>query len=279
MKNLRGRNALLTGASRGLGVHLARALAREGVNLVLAARSVDALDKVREEVASLGVDAVSLPTDLTDTEQVRELAREAERRLGPVDILVNNAGVQLTRPFEDYPPERIELAVQVNLLAPMLVTRAVLPGMLSRGRGQVVNMSSLAGKIGLPLSAPYSATKAGLVMFTHSLRIELAGTPVGASVICPGFVAEDGMYARNAARAGSAPGLLKPTTPKKVTRAVIRAIRRDVAEQIVNPIPPRPLSVLRQIFPGSTPLLHRILGTTRFARNLAEAEADRDPGD
>ena len=176
MKNLRDRNAILTGASRGLGVHLARALAREGVNLVLAARSVDALDEVREEVNSLGVDAVSVPTDLTDTGQVRNLAQEAERRLGPVDILVNNAGVQLTRPFEDHPPESIELAVQVNLLAPMLLTRALLPGMLARGRGQVVNMSSLAGKIGLPLSALYSATKAGLVMFTHSLRTELAGT-------------------------------------------------------------------------------------------------------
>jgi len=279
MKELRDRNAILTGASRGLGVHLARALAREGVNLALAARSADALDEVRKEAVSLGVNAVSIPTDLAETEQVKALAEEAERRLGAVDILVNNAGVQLTSPFEDYRPERMELAVKVNLLAPMLLTRAVLPGMLARGRGQVVNMSSLAGKIGLPFSVAYSATKAGLVMFTHSLRVELADTPVGVSVVCPGFVAEDGMYARNAARAGSAPGLLKPTTPKKVTRAVIRAIRRDVAEQIVNPIPPRPLSVLRQIFPGSTPLLHRILGTTRFARNLAEAEADRDPGD
>lgn len=275
MNDLRGRNAILTGASRGLGIHLARALAGEGVNLVLVARSVDALDKVREEVVSLGVDAVSLPTDLVALGQVRELAQEAEDRLGPVDILVNNAGVQLTRPFQDYPPERIELAVKVNLLAPMLLTRAVLPGMLARGRGQVVNMSSLAGKIGLPSSAPYGATKAALIMFTHSLRTELAGTPVGASVICPGFVAADGMYARNAARAGPAPGLLKPITPKKVVRAVIRAIRRDVAEQIVNPIPPRPLSVLRQIFPGSTPFLHRMLGTTRFARGLAQA--DRNP--
>ena len=279
MKELRDRNAILTGASRGLGVHLARALAREGVNLALAARSADALDEVRKEAVSLGVNAVSIPTDLAETEQVKALAEEAERRLGAVDILVNNAGVQLTSPFEDYRPERMELAVKVNLLAPMLLTRAVLPGMLARGRGQVVNMSSLAGKIGLPFSVAYSATKAGLVMFTHSLRVELADTPVGVSVVCPGFVAEDGMYARNAARAGSASGLLKPTTPKKVTRAVIRAIRRDVAEQIVNPIPPRPLSVLRQIFPGSTPLLHRILGTTRFARNLAEAEADRDHED
>ena len=269
MKDLRDRNAILTGASRGLGTHLARALAREGVNLALAARSSDPLGEVRDEAESLGVRAVSIPTDLSEKREVENLAEAAERHLGPVDILVNNAGVQLSAPYEEYPPDGIERAVQVNLLAPLLLTRAVLPGMLQRGRGHVVNMSSLAGKIGLPYSAPYGATKAALVMFTHSLRMELASTPVGAFVVCPGFVTEDGMYARTRDRVGSAPTLLRPTTPRKVTRAVLRAIRRNVAEQLVNPIPPRPLSVLREIIPGSTPWLHRTLGSTRFARTLA----------
>jgi len=274
MEEIRNRNAILTGASRGLGAHLARALAREGVNLALAARDSDALEMVRDEAASLGVDAVSVPTDLAESGGVETLAEAAERRLGPVDILVNNAGVQVTAPYQEYPPEHIEQAVQVNLLAPMLLTRAVLPGMVSRGRGQVVNVSSLAGKIGLPLSAPYGATKAALVMFTHSLRAELSDTPVGVSVICPGFVAEDGMYARTRERVGSAPKLLRPTTPQKVIRAVLRAIRHDVAEQFVNPIPPRPLSVFREIIPGSTPWLHRILGTTRFAQTIARGDSD-----
>ncbi len=269
MEELRNRNAILTGASRGLGVHLARALAREGVNLALAARSSGALEEVRDEVIALGVDALSCRTDLTEKGEVENLADAAERRLGPIDILVNNAGVQLSAPFQDYPPERVERAVRVNLLAPMLLTRAVLPGMVRRGRGQVVNMSSLAGKIGLPFSAPYGATKAGLIMFTHCLRAELEDTGVGASVICPGFVAEDGMYARTREEVGPAPKLLSPTTPRRVTRAVLRAIRHDVAEQLVNPIPPRPLSVLREIIPGSTPWLHRTLGSTRFVRTLA----------
>jgi len=269
VKDLRDMNAIVTGASRGLGVHLARALAREGVNLALAARSSDALRGIRDEVEALGVHAAGIPTDLSVTGEVENLSKEAERLLGPVDILVNNAGVQLSAPYQEYPPDLVERAVQVNLLAPLLLTRALLPGMLQRGRGHVVNVSSLAGKIGLPFSAPYGATKAGLVMFTHSLRAELEGTPVGASVICPGFIAEDGMYARTVERVGPAPALLRPTTPRKVTRALLRAIRGNVAELVVNPIPPRPLSVLREILPASTPWLHRMLGSTRFARTLS----------
>lgn len=192
---------------------------------------------------------------------------------GSQPVLVNNAGVQLTAPFQAYPPERIEVAVRVNLLAPMLLTRTVLPGRIERGRGHIVNMASLAGKIGLPRSAPYGATKAGLIMFTHSLRTELAGTRVGASVICPGFVAGDGMYARNEELVGPAPKLLRPTTTDRVVRAVLRAIERNRAETIVNPIPVRPVSILQELAPWSTPPTHRLLGTMDFAGRLSRAQA------
>jgi short-subunit dehydrogenase len=281
MKELRGRNAILTGASRGLGSHLARALAREGVNLALAARSADALERVRNDVRTDGVTAVAVPTDLADTAQVARLARTAEAELGPIDILINNAGVEHTAPYQDQPVDDIEAAVGVNLLAAMLLTRAVLPGMIERGRGHVVNMSSLAGKIGLPLGTPYGTTKAALVMFTHCLRAELVGSPVGASVVCPGFVAGDGMYDRLEAEVGPAPPLSKPTTIARVTAAVMRAIRRDRAEVIVNPLPVRPATVLREILPGTTPYLHRLLGTAGYARKLLDARSARpeSPGD
>jgi len=269
MQDLEGRNAILTGASRGLGVHMAEALAHEGMNLVLAARSADLLESVRGRVAALGVRAVGLPTDLAQPEQVAHLATEAERKLGPIDLLVNNAGVQFTQPHADCPPERIELVVRVNLLAPLLLAQAVLPGMRSRGRGHIVNIASLAGKIGLPFAAAYAATKAGLIQFTHSLRTELAGTPVGASVICPGFVSDDGMFARSEDLTGPAPVLLTPTTPDRVARAVLRSIRRNTAETIVNPLPARLLSVLQEAIPGSVPFTHRLLGTTEFAGRLA----------
>lgn len=277
MEDLRGRNAIVTGASRGLGVHIAKALAREGVNLVLAARSADALDAVREEVQALEVDAVSVPTDLSDPAQVRSLAEEAESEMGPVDILVNNAGLESTVPYQKYPTEDIELTVKVNLIAPMLLTHAVLSGMLARGRGHVVNMSSLAGKTGLPYQAPYGATKAGLVMFTHQLRMELVDEPVGVSVVCPGFVAEDGMYARVEKSGESAPMFLRPTTPERVADAVVKVVRKDLAEVIVNPLPVRPLVALREVAPGIVPFLHKWMGTTAFSRKVSERRMEKDP--
>lgn len=265
MKELRGRNAILTGASRGIGVHIARALAREGVNLALAARSVDRLEKVREETESLGVKAVSIPTDLAESAQIDALAEQAERELGPVDILVNNAAIEFTAPYQEYPREKLCTMVSVNLLAAMLLTHAVLPGMLARGHGHIVNLSSLAGKLGYPYQTPYAATKAGLNMFTHSLRAELVDEPIGVSVICPGFVADDGMYARRD-NGADAPLLMKPTTTDKVVAAVLRAIKRDTAERIVNPLPMRPMAVLRELAPGIAPHLHKAVGMTDFAR-------------
>ena len=275
MNVLSGRHAIVTGASRGIGRHIARALAREGVHLALVARSADDLERAREEVLAIGVDAVVVTADLADSARVASVVAEAERRLGPVDILVNNAGVERTSPYATYPTRAIERAVRVNLLAPMLLARAVLPGMLRRGRGHIVNVSSLAGKIGLPCQTPYGTTKAGLVMFSHSLRGELLDEPVGVSVICPGFVAGAGMYARVEDMGLSAPALCRPTTAEKVAAAVVRAIRDDAPELIVNPLPVRPMIALRALAPGIAPYLHRWLGNTRFVRDIAEQRSDR----
>jgi short-subunit dehydrogenase len=272
--SLHNLNAILTGASKGIGVHIARALAKEGVNLALTARSAGALHEVREQVLSYSVKAVTIPADLSDTEQVTALAAKAENELGPIDILINNAGIETSTPYEEFSPEEIQKMNQVNLTAPMLLTRAVLPGMLERGHGHIVNISSLAGKTGFPAQTPYAAAKAGLIMFTHSLRVELAGKPVSASVICPGFVAEDGMYAKMEKRAGPAPKLLKPTTPDKVTAAVIKAIKKDIAELIVNPLPMRPLFALQETFPGIKPFLHKAFGTPEYAGKISVSQSD-----
>lgn len=274
MKKLNGKNAILTGASKGLGVHIAKALAREGVNLALAARSAGKLEEVRREIFSFGVNAVTIPTDLTDPAQVEALAQKAEQELGTVDILVNNAGVELPVPFEEYPPQEIITAMNVNLLGPVLLTRAVLPGMLRRGTGHIVNMASLAGKIGLPGQTPYASSKAGLIMFSHSLRAELLDKPVGVSVVCPGFVADDGMYARRNTNGTAIPRALKPTTTKKVVRAVIRAIRQDIAELTVNPLPMRPVNILREVFTGITPYIHKTIGVSEFVRELSAGHSD-----
>jgi short-subunit dehydrogenase len=272
MNDLRGANAILTGASRGLGVLIAHALAKEGVNLVLAARSADALEKVRGDVAASGVKVVSIPTDVADRSQLDALVTRSEAELGPLDILVNNAGIEQIRPYHEYPPDDIVQLIDVNLKAPMLLTRLVLPGMLQRGRGHIVQIASLAGKGGFPCDAPYGASKAALVMLTHSLRAELADTPVGCSVVCPGFVSDEGMYAHMVTSSGvKASRLLGESTPESVADAVVKAIKRNSSELIVNPSPMRPLLAFGQLFPDSVAGVMKLLGVTKLARRVAAA--------
>lgn len=276
MKELKGTNAILTGASRGLGVVIAHALAKEGVNLALAARSADALEKVRGDVAAAGVKAVSIPTDVADRSQLEALVTTAEHELGPTDILVNNAGIEATHSYEEYPPDEIAQLLEVNLTAPMLLTRLVLPGMLGRGRGHIVNLASLAGKGGFPCQAPYAASKAALVIFTHTLRAELVDTPVGCSVICPGFVADEGMYADMVRDTGvKASRLLGESKPEAVADAVVKAIKRNSSELIVNPSPMRPVLAMAQLFPDTAARILKTLGVTALARRVAAAQHDR----
>jgi short-subunit dehydrogenase len=274
MENLSGSNALLTGASKGLGVHIARALAKEGVNLVLTARSVNDLEKVRDDVLTYNVKAEIVPADLTDTDQMQPLIKEAEEKLGPIDILVNNAGIEISTPYERYSPDDIQKVMTLNLTVPMLLTRGLLPGMLKRDRGHIVNISSLAGKTGFPSQTPYAASKAGLNMFTHSLRIELTNTNLDASVICPGFVSDDGMYARMEERAGPAPKIMKPTTPVKVANGVVRCIRKNIPELIINPLPMKPLFMLQEAMPGIKNSLHKAFGTREYAERISQNHSE-----
>ena len=144
---------------------------------------------------------------------------------------MNNAGTELASRYTDLDPAEIEAMVNLNLTAPLLLIRAVLPGMLDRGKGHIVNLSSGAGKVAQPFNAVYSATKFGLVGATHALRAEYLGSPVGFSVICPGFVRQDGMYARYEAQGLRVPSLAGTTTPRKRSpSAVLKAIREDRAE-------------------------------------------------
>ncbi len=172
MEQLRGRTALVTGASGGLGAHLARCLAREGMNVALTARREPELAELAAELEKLGVRAAALPIDLSDLGQIDPLIERAEAALGPVDLLVNNAGVEIGAAFTVLTRDELTSTVDLNLTAPLLLTHRVLPGMLERGRGHVVFVSSVAGKIGPAYNEPYAATKAGLVGLTQSLRAE-----------------------------------------------------------------------------------------------------------
>ena len=258
MEQLRGRNALVTGAGGGLGAYIARALAGEGVNLAVTDLPGSSVDGLSAELRTRGVQVEHAPADLTDRDERRRLASWAADALGPIDILVNNAGVEFGGPFLDTSPEQLELTVAVNLLAVMDLTRLLLPGMLDRHRGHVVSMASLAGKIPPPQLASYGATKHGVVGFTGALRAELADEPVGFSAICPGFVGRVGMFGRLEPyiEGGSVP--MGTIPPERVGDAVVRAIREDVGEIVLNRRPVKPLILLNAIAPGAASRLARL---------------------
>jgi short-subunit dehydrogenase len=250
LESLKGRGAIVTGASRGLGRVIARALAQEGMNLVLAARSPAGLDESARELGALGVRVIGMPTDVTSRDALAALVERTEHELGGVDVLVNNAGVEKPCPFDRLPPADLREMLEVNLIAAMTLAQLVLPRMLERGRGHIVNVASLAGKAGPPLSETYAASKAGLIGFSQSLRASYDGTGVGASAICPGYVRESGMFADRARRDGvRPPRLLGSSPPEKVAQAVVRAIRGDAPEILVTPGPARLLGALTQLFP------------------------------
>jgi short-subunit dehydrogenase len=277
MQRLAGRTALITGASRGLGAYIARALAAEGMNLVLAARSREKLEALAGELRDGGVPAIAVPTDVTDRRALEALVTAADREFGAIDVLVNNAGALVSYPFHKLGIEDMERAIRLNLVSAMVLTRLALPGMLARGRGHIINMSSIAGKWGPPCDQVYGATKAGLIGFTESLRAEYHGTGVSASAICPGYVEEAGMYydAREATGI-TAPAWVGRATPAAVARAVVKAIKRDNPEIIVNTPPVRPLAVLSEMSPSLGQwLLRRFDGFRPFVKG---AEANLKAG-
>jgi short-subunit dehydrogenase len=273
MVELRGANALVTGAAGGLGRYISRALAAQGAQLVLSDLPGEALEARRKEVAGFGTRVESVPADLSKQGQRRELIERAEEALGPIDVLVNNAGLEFVGPFAEAPLSQIDLITKVNLLAPIELTRIALPGMLERRRGHVVNIASLAAKVPLAYFHTYNATKYGVAGFSHSLRHELVEEPVSVSVICPGFVEREGMYGRvedHVEALGGNP--LGSLPPERVGAAVVRAVRDDVAEIVLNGRPIRPLIALAAVAPGAALWLSERANARRTAREFGEAQ-------
>ncbi len=183
---LAGEVAIVTGASSGIGAATAQELARRGAQVVLAARRANELDAQVQSITEAGYRAVAIPTDVTDREQIAHLAEQTTEMFGRVDVLVNNAGIALRNPFTRNSVEEITQIVDVNLLGAILMTRAVLPGMLAQHHGAIISVASVGAHIAVdPL---YSATKFGIRGFSLSLRRQLAGSGVSVSLVSPGFV-------------------------------------------------------------------------------------------
>ena len=180
--------ALVTGAGRGIGKAVALSLAKLGCRVVLAARTAAQLSEVQQEIQRAGGVAIAIPTDLMRDEDIDTLVRESQREFGAVDILINNAGWGKRASVVRAKIEDLDQTLRVNLRAPMILAQKVLPAMIAKGEGAVINVSSVSGKSGEADGAAYSASKFGLIGFTESLYEEVREQGIKVAVILPGFV-------------------------------------------------------------------------------------------
>src|SRR4051794_27245616 len=261
--DLRDRTALLTGATGGLGHAIAERLAERGAKLVLTGRRADVLEPLAERLGGR-----ALGVDLSDRPSVARPAEEA----GPVDVLGGNAALPGSGRLDEYDVDAIDRVLDVNLRAPVILARLLVPAMIERGAGHVVFVSSLAGKSATMGQSLYAATKYGLRGFATSLRADLHGTGVGVSTVFPGFIRDAGMFHESGVKL---PSFVGTRTPADVADAVARAIDRDAAEVGVAPLGLRAGAALGSVAPELSARITRRLGGDQIAREMAVGQADK----
>jgi short-subunit dehydrogenase len=250
--NLNGARALLTGATGGIGHAIARALHARGAELILTGRRTEVLEELAAEVGG-----TTIACDLSDPAAVRKLMDE----VGDIDVLVANAALPGVGAVADYTEEAIDRDLDVNLRAPIVLTRWATKQMLPRGRGHIVLIGSLAGRAPSPLTAMYNATKFGLRGFALAHRDDLHGTGVGISIVEPGFVSDAGMFVESGMRL---PKGARAVSPDDVARGVVRSIDQDLGEVMIAPGEMKFLSALAMVSPRFNSAIMRRVGAAEM---------------
>lgn len=250
----------MTGATGGVGQAIASAFAARGASLIVSGRRAEALEPLATRLGARAILA-----DLSRGEDVDRLIAEA----GPVDVLLANAALPASGVFTELDQEDIDRMLEVNLRAPIALARGLAPGMISRGRGHLVMISSLSGKAASAASAIYSATKFGLRGFALGAREDLRPHGVGVSVVLPGFIRDAGMFAEAGVELPRGVGT---RTPGKVAEAVIAAVEHNRAEAEVAPLGLRLGAAFAGLAPDLAASISRRMGSDRIATALAEGQ-------
>ena len=239
---------LVTGASRGIGRAVAIAAASRGAQVGLVARSAADLDALGKQIERQGGRSSIAVADLTQRGEVQQAYATVHSDLGPVDVLVNNAGIGSWGPFVEVSPEDADRVIALNLVAVLDLTRLVLPEMIRRRRGHIVNIGSVAGRLGVPFESIYSTTKFGLAGFTEALAVEVAAFGVSVSMVNPGPVAT--AFAATSGWPSATPRWPRAVAPERVADAVIAAIEHGGLERVV-PRWLRAAHAVRTLVPGA----------------------------
>ena len=214
VKGYRPNVAIVTGAGKGIGRRVAIQLASREVSVALASRTSSDLIPLEKEIRNAGGIALAIATDVSKAAQVAQLVQETSERLGPVDVLVNNAGVVEPSLIVDTPEESWDRVLDINLKGAFLCTRMVLPSMIQRHRGRIINVSSISGRLGTPRLASYCASKWGLIGLTKAIAEEVREHNIQAFAICPGSVDTE-MLGRGL------PGAKPQMGPEEVASAIV----------------------------------------------------------
>lgn len=259
-RDISGQTVLITGGSRGLGLELAREFASEGCRIAISARDAGELDRARRDLEERGARVHTVVCDVADRAQVESMVASAARAFGRIDILVNNAGTIQVGPLETMTVADFENAMAVMFWGTLYAALAVLPGMLERGGGRIVNITSIGGKVSVPHLLPYSCAKAAAVALSEGLRAELAGKRVRVITIVPGLM-RTGSYLnaffkgrQEREHAWFALGAALPGVSMNAGRAarqIVTATRRGTAERILTPQASL-LARFHGVFPGTT---------------------------
>jgi short-subunit dehydrogenase len=238
---------VVTGGSRGIGLAIATAARAKGARVGLIARSSDDLDRAIWRLGGAVEENIApAVADVSSREELEGAISELDSRIGPIDILVNNAGTGAYGPFGESELDGLERALSINYLGTVYGTRAVLPGMIERRRGHIVNIASVAGRVATPGESAYSGSKFAVVGFTQCVAMELRGSGVGVSMILPGPVDLRGYFPADETYERSFP----PKVPAdRVARAALRAVERRQLEVVVPPWF-RPVATLQATFSG-----------------------------
>jgi short-subunit dehydrogenase len=225
MERFKEQVVIITGGGRGIGREAALAFAEESAHVVVAGRRMDALEVSAREVRESGGTATAARCDVAADDDLRALVEDTLRDHGRIDVLVNNASALIAGALDQTSPEDLRRAADVDMWAPMRLTQLVLPHMLERKSGTIVNISSLAGRFGIPYYAAFSASKYALRGFGEAMRRELAGTGVHLVTVFPGAVADDMAESIEFDRFG-----FKIATAAQVGRAIVRGVRLHTPE-------------------------------------------------